>query len=90
MICTACREDKPRSKFARARNAGHGRNAQGVDYRCKECVNEQAKFSIRMSRSIPLLDSQMRVWRKRHLISEIEYLEMKLDLLRGELRRRTK
>ena len=83
VVCITCQRDLPRGQFGKT-----PRRLNGLDPRCRECIREQAKACIRFNYSLPRYEALMRDWPDRQLDSEIEFLLMKLELLRTEKARR--
>ena len=61
----------------------------GLDPRCKVCINEVAKVSARAKRWTKL-KAEVATWTDEKVMSELDWLGKKLDLVTAELRRRTR
>jgi len=66
------------------------RKEGGRDPRCRKCVNEQAKLSIRLNRSLPRYVELALEWDDNHLATEIEWQQIKLTVLLNEQKARKK
>lgn len=78
-VCHSCGDSKPADEFGIT-----PRKQSGRDYRCKLCIAEQAKLSIRTRKLIPALRRRIKKWPVRSLNSEIDYLIAKLDVIAKE------
>lgn len=71
---------------------GKGRHRKYVtpspDPRCKDCLNVENKTRFRETISIPLLKKRLETWSDRNILAEIQFLELKLELLRETLSHR--
>lgn len=83
MNCITCRRDLAPRLFGKSPNL-----AKGKDPRCKQCIREQAKLSIRTYKSLPRFETLIRRWPDVQLESEAAYLRRKLELLHSERDRR--
>jgi hypothetical protein len=86
--CTGCLRTLPVSEFAR-KNPDARPKGRTYTTRCKSCVNEQAKLSIRLQRFNAFIH-ELQKWPEEKLITEIDYLTVKVKALRDELWRRAR
>jgi NAD-dependent SIR2 family protein deacetylase len=82
--CQACERTLPGSAFGK----GQEQRSNGSLPRCLECGREQAKFSIRMNKSLPRFAALIEQWTPPQIQSEIEWLSLKLKFLRDERKSR--
>jgi hypothetical protein len=81
-VCQKCRENKPRAQFGKRPDL-----AVGIDPRCKVCINEKSKATVRKGQLLRLA-SEVPKWEGRKLVSEFDYLLAKLNVIGEECRRR--
>jgi hypothetical protein len=82
-VCSACKRPLAAKFFGL-----NPRRADGLDYRCKECLREQVKLSIRTYTGLPRLVKLARRWPAAQLASEIAWQRTKLRALEAERKRR--
>jgi hypothetical protein len=81
--CIACGRKKAIDEFGSA-----PARKDGLDPRCKLCIAEQAKRSIRFSKGWPRFETEVKKWPLVKIESEIDWLTRKLKRLNQERRRR--
>jgi hypothetical protein len=79
--CCTCGDDLPERLMSKGRSGPNSR-------RCKLCTCEEAKASIRYSKSWPMFIKDLPKWHDRKIVSEIEWLERKLAALEAEQQKR--
>ena len=82
--CIECNSPKRAAEFGKRPDLPGGR-----DLRCKVCICEGAKVSYRAETLRKLLDS-VAGWPDQKIISELDWLGQKLEVITAELRRRSK
>lgn len=81
--CKRCGVTKPLDAFGKRPDLSTGR-----DPRCKECINEVSKETIRRGQLMRLV-VDMKAWSDMKLESEATYLSDKLESVTREIDRRT-
>lgn len=83
--CATCRRDYPPTikHFARRRD-----RSDGLDPRCLECLREQVKLSVRTTKLLPAFIARVGEWPDQQILSEIQWLISKLEVLRNAERER--
>lgn len=77
--CILCGDRKEDNEFGSQPRLKHGR-----DPRCKLCIAEHVKRTIRLNRSWPWFINQVGTWPLQKIESEIQWLTMKLNRLKQE------
>jgi hypothetical protein len=85
-VCNRCGAGVPKIKFAKNTN----RNGSPRSNLCKLCVAEQAKLSLRESRSFPRLLAELPAWPDAKIESELAWLEKKMFAILDEQERRAR
>lgn len=85
MICTTCRQPKTSEEIGKLPNRLDGVNGPGLSTRCKLCIAEASKRSIRTYKLMPAFREDVARWPRVKVESEIAWLEEKLGVLRRRL-----
>lgn len=82
MICTTCHQPKTTAEISKRPGGRFGLNGPGLSNRCKLCIAEASKRSIRTYKLMPAFVEDVKHWPRVKVESEIAWLEEKLAVLR--------
>jgi hypothetical protein len=85
VICTTCNQPKTTAEISKLPGRRFGLNGPGLSNRCKLCIAESSKRSIRTYKIMPKFVKDVNRWPRVKVESEIAWLEEKLAVLRRRL-----